>query len=89
MLGKSCSRLCVGGGGVGEGELVQALRSSGQGKTDMEMERPWVVVMVCCSGRDGLTPLEGELMGEKTSVSCRASELQKPESGPGSPQVKE
>lgn len=96
MLGRSCSSLREGGGGVWEGLLVcvfearvaggllgsrvkassvsmQALWSAEQGTTDMEMERPWVLVGF--RGRGGLTEMEGGPMGEKTLLSCRDSEL--------------
>ncbi len=109
MLGRSCSSLREGGGGVWEGLAVRVfearvaggvldsrlkasvissadmwgLWSSEQGTTDMERERPWV--LVGWVGVEGLPELEGGLMGEKAPLSCWGSELQEPESGLASP----
>ncbi|TNN80777.1 hypothetical protein EYF80_009011 [Liparis tanakae] len=64
---------------------TQALWVSEQGITDMEMERPWV--LLGCSGAEGRAELGGRLMGENTSLARRGSELET--AGLGSPPVKE
>lgn len=74
----------VAGGLLGSRVKVSAISSgnmlglwpSVQGTTDMEMERPWV--LVGCSGMEGLPELVGGLVGEKALLSCWGSELQEP-----------
>lgn len=84
MLGKRCSSLREGGGGVWEALAerdlgVRAVRGqpsspapsadeAEQGTTEMEMERPWPPP---CRG--GLPELRKETLGEKTSLSCWVS----------------
>lgn len=94
MLGRSCSSLREGGGGVWEGLAervfeahvtggvvgsrvkvsfisssdMYGLCSFEQGTTDMEMERPWV--LVGCRGVEGLPELEWREL-----PSCWGSEL--------------
>lgn len=56
---------------ISSGDMY-GLCSFEQGTTDMEMERPWV--LVGCRGVEGLSELERGLVGERELPSC-CSEL--------------